>query len=195
MLTPEQKKLVEDNIRLCHEFVHRELRKGPSLTRFGLDEDDMLSIAYYSLCLAARDYDPSLGCQFSTLFWKVCWGQYRNTIRDYTTDKRRASFECISLNAPCQNTEDLAIMDVLMDSGQMPEEWYIEREQRNYVRLLVDHALPPNQRLIVRMYYWDRVPQPQIAAQIGASQASVSRALARARRRIERELIAAGYEP
>lgn len=194
MLTPEQQKLAEDNIRLCHEFVRRELRRGPSLTRYGMDKDDMLSIAHYSLCLAARDYDPGLGYTFSTLFWRICWRQYRRAIRDLQTDKRRAVLECISLNSPCRSAEDQVMMNVLMDEGPLTDEWYIERERRIYVRFLVDKLLAPDQRRIVRRYYWDKAPQPKIAAELGMSQSMVSRALSKAAVRIRGVMKAAGYD-
>lgn len=63
-MTPdERKKLIEDHVPLARKCVSKYC-KGTRL------KDDATSVAFLTLCEAARRYDPAGGAQFSTYAWK-----------------------------------------------------------------------------------------------------------------------------
>jgi RNA polymerase sigma factor (sigma-70 family) len=62
-LTPEQAKLVEDHIALARNIARK---MTPKVSKNLLSYEDVESIAYLALCLAATSFDPSKGFAFTT---------------------------------------------------------------------------------------------------------------------------------
>lgn len=67
-LTEDQQKLVENNLKLVPFTVHR------FMTHIAMEIDEMISIGYMGLCVAAHNYDPSSGNAFSTFAIKYIIG-------------------------------------------------------------------------------------------------------------------------
>lgn len=62
------------------------------------------------------------------------------------------------------------------------------RERQELYRLLhnvIDFFLTPKQQEYIRLYYFDGLTQPAIAARLGVTKSTVSRELASARKRLE----------
>lgn len=59
-LTPEQQRLVEENLRLA--YSHARNNRAPA----GMDYEEWEAECLWRLCLAAGTFDPSLGWKFST---------------------------------------------------------------------------------------------------------------------------------
>ena len=82
-LTPEQQSLVEENRWIAGRLAHSAkcLTGGHtgSLTR-----DDLESIAYFALCVAATRYDADSGVQYSTYAWNTARGYIQHALRDYS---------------------------------------------------------------------------------------------------------------
>lgn len=56
MLSPEQKKLAEDNMPLVYYMANR----------LGFHDEDSIQFGMYGLCVAAEKFDPNRGVAFST---------------------------------------------------------------------------------------------------------------------------------
>lgn len=69
-MTPAQRKLVDDNMKLAYWLVRKYLRRNRRLIRH---KDDLNQEAIEGLCLAAKDYKPN-GCAFTTFAYaRVLW--------------------------------------------------------------------------------------------------------------------------
>jgi len=98
-MTPEQKKLVEENHSLIYWFMSKH----------------HLSMDYYGdlavgLCMAAINFDPSLGVKFSTYAVKAL---YTHCIQEIKSDWKRSCE--ISLCEPLGTDSKLTLMDTLED--------------------------------------------------------------------------------
>lgn len=89
MLTPEQRKLVEDNEKLIYEFARK----------YNLSLDVYYGILAIELCRAAMDYDPSMGFTFCTLAFKYMQNGFYKDYRANNVEKRTCSCEKLFLDA------------------------------------------------------------------------------------------------
>ena len=82
-LTEEQQKLVEEHVWIAGRLAHsaKSLTGGATgcFTR-----DDLESVGYLALCVAAGRYDPSLGWKFSTFAWNTARGWMQHALRDHS---------------------------------------------------------------------------------------------------------------
>lgn len=82
-LTPEQQSLVEEHRWIAGRLAHSAkcLTGGHtgSLTR-----EDLESIAYFALCVAATRYRPDMGVKYSTYAWNTSRGYIQHALRDYS---------------------------------------------------------------------------------------------------------------
>lgn len=82
-MTEDQKKLVESNINLAYDYVHKY---GSS---FGHDFDDSIQIASFGLCNAAATFDESKGYAFSTYAYRCMSNEFLKIARAKKKAKRR----------------------------------------------------------------------------------------------------------
>jgi len=82
-LTKEQQILVEDHLwvagRLAYSAVCRTGNQTGSFTY-----DDLRSVGYFALCVAATRYDPALKFKFSTFAWATVSGYIQHALRDHS---------------------------------------------------------------------------------------------------------------
>jgi RNA polymerase sigma factor (sigma-70 family) len=82
-LTREQQDLVESHLwvagRLAYSAVCRTGNQTGSFTY-----DDLRSVGYFALCVAATRYDPSLKFKFSTFAWATVSGYIQHALRDHS---------------------------------------------------------------------------------------------------------------
>lgn len=82
-LTKTQQKLVEEHRWIAGRLAHsaRSMTGGHTgcFTR-----DDLESVAFFALCVAAARYDPSLGWKFSTFAWNTARGYIQHALRDHS---------------------------------------------------------------------------------------------------------------
>ena len=82
-LTKEQQKLVEEHTWIAGRLAHRARSMTGGHTGC-YTRDDLESVAYFALCVAATRYDPDLGWKFSTFAWKTTRGWIQHALRDYS---------------------------------------------------------------------------------------------------------------
>ena len=82
-LTKAQQKLVEEHRWIAGRLAHsaRAMTGGHTgcFTR-----DDLESVAFFALCVAATRYDPTLGWKFSTFAWNTARGYIQHALRDHS---------------------------------------------------------------------------------------------------------------
>jgi DNA-directed RNA polymerase specialized sigma subunit len=82
-LNKQQQKLVEEHLWVAGRLAHsaRSLTGGFTgcFTR-----NDLESVAYLALCVAATRYDPDLGWKFSTYAWTTVRGWIQHALRDHS---------------------------------------------------------------------------------------------------------------
>lgn len=95
-----------------------------------------------------------------------------------------AFLEISSLNEPVDCSDEcedlvLEVIDTLPDLTQDTESDYIHNEALRRVKQYFD-SLPSRMRMIVSLYFWEEMSQPDIAAYLGISQSAVSQAITKA---------------
>jgi len=82
-LTREQQKLVEEHLwvagRLAYSAICRTGNQTGSFTY-----DDLRSVGYFALCVAATRHNPDLKVKFSTYAWNTVSGYIRHALRDHS---------------------------------------------------------------------------------------------------------------
>ena len=192
MLTNEQKKIVEDNIGLAYDFVIRAKKTGHTLYIARMDDDDMLSIAFYALCVAAEIFDKSLGYAFSTLFNHVCVNEYRKILRGVVDKRHGPYFSTGYLSDPKPGTNSLTVQDTIKDDSPSPDELCMEKQEKEALHSAV-YSLDETLRNTVLMYHFGGLGQKDIAHAHDVLRSAVSRRLDRAYQRIAAHMAANGY--
>ena len=184
-MTPEARKLAEDNLMMAKKVAWHYALHWDMLRRLRIDMDDLLSIMYLTLCKAAQAYDRDKGYTFSTFFYQCARNAIFAILRSNSTDKRCANISAISLDAPIDDADDLRIMDTLMSDTPSPEDIICAACDVGLLRKGITKALNERTREIVFLKYWRDMPQWKIGMATGMSQANASRVLAAARSKLK----------
>lgn len=82
-LTREQQKLVEEHRWIAGRLAHSAKAMTGGYTGC-FSREDLESVAYFALCVAATRYDVSLGWKFSTFAWNTARGYIQHALRDHS---------------------------------------------------------------------------------------------------------------
>jgi DNA-directed RNA polymerase specialized sigma subunit len=82
-LTEAQQKLVSDHMWIAGRLAHSARAMTGGFTGC-FTRDDLESVAFFALCVAATRYDESLGWQFSTFAWNTARGYIQHALRDHS---------------------------------------------------------------------------------------------------------------
>ena len=106
-LTDEQRKLVEDNIRLAYEFVHK---RGFT---YGYEFEDAVQIALLGLIHAAMTFKESKS-KFSTYAFLAMQSQFNMEYRKIKKQKESGIIN-VSLSEPITENEELSVKDTIIE--------------------------------------------------------------------------------
>ncbi len=82
-LTEQQKQLVEEHQWVAGRLAHRaKCITGGHTGMF--TREDLESVAYFALCVAASRFTPDKGVKFSTYAWATAQGYIIHALRDYS---------------------------------------------------------------------------------------------------------------
>jgi RNA polymerase sigma-B factor len=160
---PQESSLQQDDLVVRHLPVARSL--AARYTGRGIEADDLRQAARVGLVKAARGYDPSRG-EFLSYAVPVASGEIRHCFRDLA--------RCVR---PQEEDEPLLEQVGEVDPGF----------DRAEARVMVEQALGDlgeTDRMIVRLRFVDGLSQSEIGERVGATQAQVSRSLARIMKRM-----------
>ena len=82
-LTKEQQLLVEEHRWIAGRLAHSAKAMTGGYTGC-FSRQDLESVAYFALCVAATRFDPSLGWKFSTFAWNTARGYIQHALRDHS---------------------------------------------------------------------------------------------------------------
>lgn len=172
-LTPEQCKLVEDNVNLIYGYC----------TKHHLDVDDYFGVLAESLCAAVRHHDPSKS-KLSTYVYQCFSMKLAREYRTQTTQSRDASknnITLISLDATVldANSHPMLLEDVITDNND-------DTAVTDLVDLIEYCIAPYNDKY--KQIIWlmiDGYPGRDIAKMVGVSPSYVSVVLYRFRTRFK----------
>ncbi len=82
-LTKEQQRLVEEHRWIAGRLAHSAKAMTGGYTGC-FSRQDLESVAYFALCVAATRYNSSLGWKFSTFAWNTARGYIQHALRDHS---------------------------------------------------------------------------------------------------------------
>lgn len=82
-LTKEQQKLVEEHRWIAGRLAHSAKAMTGGYTGC-FSRQDLESVAYFALCVAATRYNSDLGWKFSTFAWNTARGYIQHALRDHS---------------------------------------------------------------------------------------------------------------
>ena len=166
-LTDEQRKLVEDNIRLAYEFVHR---KGFT---YGYEFEDAVQIALLGLIHAAMTFKESKS-KFSTYAFLAMQSQFNMEYRRIKRQKESGIIN-ISLNEPIIENKELSVEDTVVERQDS-----IENIETIITIKNIYEKLDDKEKQVIDMVFYAKekeASQKNIAKKLGVSQSFVSRTL------------------
>ena len=164
-MTEREQKLVEDNIRLAVHIAKRWFG------RTKLENDEVVSAAYYGLVKAVVSFDPDRGFCFTTYAGRCIENEIRMEIRKLS---RRRPY--ISIDAEVPGTEDLTYADMLPDRKKPFDHIESEMWLTDRIKGLDDRS---RNDIRIRILFPDKT-QAELAELIGISQSMYSRRLKKA---------------
>lgn len=185
-LTDAQRTLVEENIGLARTIAWKY---KVSCARYGMDWDDVFSIACLGLVNAARSFDPTKG-KPSTYLSYGCETAVLMELRR-CRDVAHSAFATVSIQEPFGRNADgdeLTYEGVLEAEGPGVEDEVIGRYAAGQVLAALDRRATSTQKRILRMYMHG-MPQRKISEFYGHRQSWASRQIA-ACRKIVAEVLA-----
>lgn len=191
-LNDEQRALAERNIKLAYSYANRHIRENGVLYKLGWDFDEILMLCYEALCVTVARFEPDYGVQFSTLFWRVC---DRDVIQAMRRMTRKCRFNASGVDLSCDSVYDaergMMWVDVFADPCDGPEKAFENAERIQTLRRLIADADGRDAEAF--LMHLRGMTQKQIAARMGISQSSASRAIMRTERRLRAKMLELGY--
>lgn len=151
------------------------------LNKWKMPIDEFYDVAAIGLCKAAQTYD-STRTKFSTYACTCIYNELKQTLRFERACMRVQQEHCISLDNPVSNNPDtdVTVIDMLTTQDSTEVSVLSQLAIQNIFELLDNRD-----RLIItlRVLGYD---QSEIAPYVGIHQASVSRKLAKIRKRLQK---------
>lgn len=89
VLTPQQEKLVIENMKLAYFAANKYYLK------FGLEQEEAISLAFLGLVKAATIFDGAKKVKFSTLAMKCMYNTFLQDLRKRSKEVDTVSFDCL----------------------------------------------------------------------------------------------------
>lgn len=169
-MTEDQKKLVESNIKLAYDYVHKY---GSS---FGHDFDDSVQIASLGLCNAALTFDESKGYEFSTYAYKCMSNEFLRIARAKKAKRRDGSEISFDEELRSSSGEYVGTYSEIIPSKLDVENEIVTKET---LRWAINSMRGTSKKVI--QYYIDNPDTTQVACakHLNITQATVSRSFAK----------------
>lgn len=145
LLTPEQEKLVVENMKLAYFAANKYYLK------FGLEQEEAISLAFLGLVKAATIFDETKKVKFSTLAMKCMYNTFLQDLRKRSKQVDTISFDCL-----VSADSDITYADLFPDKNDSYS--YIENREmiENCLReltgreqeVVLAYLTDPNQRQV-----------------------------------------------
>ena len=158
-LTPEQQKLVIENMKLAYFAANKYYLK------FGLEQEEAISIAFLGLVRAATIFDEAKKVKFSTLAMKCMYNTFLQDLR-----KRSKQVDTISFDSPVSVDSDITYADLFPDK----DDSYSYIESREMIRWCLEYLTDRERSIVIAYLSNPNQKQAQLAKKYGISQQRIS---------------------
>lgn len=168
-MTPEE--LFESHIRLVYWVLYRYF---PSIA----EDEDMRQLALIGLWRACLRYDPSFGCQFSTLAVKYVRLQVGRELTKMRYKKRNQESLSVSLNQPMDYDDDFTFDNAMLSCVGWEDDIAAKIDMEGAME-----KLKPGWRAML-LGVASGATQTEIAKRLGISPQAVSLTCSKARKQL-----------
>lgn len=180
-LTEHEQNLASENIRLTTELIKRNIGRN------GLTYDETYDAAIEALIRSAKDFKPSLGYKFSTLYFVSGNNMIKRKIRDKNAKKR--SGKTVSIHEPIA-TKDNQFFEICDLLSYHEKYSFFDCEE---IQLAFnDCGLNDKEKQCVYLYYFKEMSQNNTAREIGLSQTHVGRLLGKSIEKMRKYILEKG---
>jgi RNA polymerase sporulation-specific sigma factor len=174
-MTEEQRKLVEDHIKLAWFMTHKWAKRGTFY--FGIDE--MFSIFSLALCKAGYTYSNKRGTKFITYATKCMENEIRMAFRKRFNTGQSRELSMISMD---KFGNEVDYSEIFTDDT------HLELDEVLDLMVLKDalNILNDKELRILKLRYCDEISQQKIAGIINISRSYVSRIERRSLRKLKK---------
>ena len=158
-MTPEQQKLVIENMKLAYFAANKYYLK------FGLEQEEAISIAFLGLVKAATIFDEAKKVKFSTLAMKCMYNTFLQDLR-----KRSKQVYTISFDSPVSSDSDITYADLFPDKDNS----YTDIENREMIRWCLEYLTDRERSIVIAYLSNPNQKQAQLAKKYGISQQRIS---------------------
>lgn len=158
-LTPEQEKLVIENLKLAYFAANKYYLK------FGLEQEEAISLAFLGLVKAATIFDEAKKVKFSTLAMKCMYNTFLQDLR-----KRSKQVDSISLNSLICEESDITYADLFPDKNNA----YLYIEDREMIRCCLEYLTDRERSIVIAYLSNPDQKQAQLAKKYGISRQRIS---------------------
>ena len=168
--------ILMNNIKLVFHILNKRF---PDITdlcqKIRVTYDDVFSVGVYALLKSIYTFDRSKKIKFATYASRVINNELGIFMRKHRRSLMVTSIE-ETIYEDKQGREDITLMDVLADSADGIEQ-YITEEYNVFFLEELERALTPKEINMLRLYFYGRMTQKQIADTMDMNQSYVSRKL------------------
>ena len=158
-LTPEQQKLVIENMKLAYFAANKYYLK------FGLEQEEAISIAFLGLVKAATIFDEAKKVKFSTLAMKCIYNTFLQDLR-----KRSKQVDTISFDSPVSADSDITYADLFPDKDNS----YTDIENREMIRWCLEYLTDRERSIVIAYLSNPNQKQIHLSKKFGISRQRIS---------------------
>ncbi len=158
-LTPQQDKLVTDNVKLAYFAANKYYLK------FGLEQEEAISLAFLGLVKAASIFDKTKKVKFSTLAMKCMYNTFLQDLR-----KRSKEVHTISFDSLVSADSDITYADLFPDK----DDSYSYIENREMVESCLRELTGREQEVVIAYLSNPNQKQVQLSKTFGVSRQRIS---------------------
>jgi RNA polymerase sporulation-specific sigma factor len=163
-MTEEQKKLVENNIKLAWHMTYKWSKMGTFY--FGIDE--IFSMFSFALCKAGCTYNKENGTKFSTYASRCMENEIKMAFRKRFNTKEYTELSMTSMD---KLGNEIDYSEILTDDAHLELDKILDLMViKDALKILNDREL-----MILKLRYYDEMGQRKISDKINISRSYVSR--------------------
>lgn len=159
LLTPEQEKLVIENMKLAYFAANRYYLK------FGLEQEEAISLAFLGLVKAATIFDETKKVKFSTLAMKCMYNTFLQDLRKRSKQVDTISFDCL-----VSADSDITYADLFPDK----DDPYSYIENREMIESCLRELTGREQEVVITYLANPNQRQVQLSKTFGISRQRIS---------------------
>lgn len=167
-MNDDQKRLVEDNIRLAGFMTQKWIKRGTH----HLNYDDIFSMFSFALCKAAKTFDPNKGVKFATYAARCMENEIKMAFRRKSRLGGESSEIFLGAVMNCDdNGNEVELIDVLSNNDHMAYDKILDIMYTKEALM----TLKPREFTILQQRFFEERNQRYVADHLGLSQSYISR--------------------